>query len=213
MGLMNWIRQKLGTVAPQSTSAGALVATPLTQLAEAPMPARPGDWKALSDALAQILMPEQMDRLGAEVQLALIQSDQYFSRFANDLTQRGIDSPQEVSAWLALVDGLQRREQNVELDWRLDLDELISSLSQLRTVKELGLVFDDLMADDAASEMAGEDALGKAAIWLRSKGLALVCMDIDSDSYPLMLLPLERVDAIKVLAERVGQKLMQFDVA
>ena len=120
------------------------------------------------------------------------------------MMQRGIESPQDVTPWLALVDGLDSREQCAEMDWKLDMVELIASLQGLRAAKERSIVLDAL----ASSENFGADALAEAAALLRPHGVALVTFDIESDCYPLVLLPSAQVAHIQALAQKVGHTVI-----
>ena len=199
MGLMDWIKRSFGGPTPPAAAPG-LYAKPKVPLP----PATPEDWQALTDAVGQALVPNDADALGAEVRLALLQPDAYLAQFGDALMQRGIESPQDVTPWLALVDGLDSREQCAEMDWKLDMDELIASLNGLRAAKERSIVLDAL----ATSENFGADALEEAAALLRPHGVALVTFDIESDCYPLVLLPSAQVAHIQALARRVGHKVM-----
>lgn len=199
MGLMDWIKRSFGRPTPPAAAPG-LYAKPKVPLP----PATPEDWQALTDAVGQALVPNDADALGAEVRLALLQPDAYLAQFGDALMQRGIESPQDVTPWLALVDGLDSREQCAEMDWKLDMDELIASLHGLRGAKERSIVLDAL----ASSENFGADALVEAAALLRPHGVALVSFDIESDCYPLVLLPSAQVAPIQALAQKVGHTII-----
>ncbi|MFG5775800.1 DUF6630 family protein [Comamonas sp. J-3] len=203
MGLSNWIKQALGKPADAQAAAPeqASVAKP------APLPAQGAvtieDWRALSIVVAQALVPDDVDGLWTEVQLALTEPALYHSRFTDDLENRGIYGAEGVRPWLALVDGLQRRGQNCEFDWKLDMDDLVWNLKQLKSMQQAAVPLDVL----AASEADGFDALQEAGSFLQTQGLALLSFDIDSDSYPLSVVDNSAVEPLLGLAQRLGQRL------
>lgn len=199
MGWLNKIGQLLGAKEPVQgeRAASALAPDP------APEPTM-DDWQALCMALGQALALDDRDELWGEVRQAIEQPAQYLDRFADELVNRGMDEPAHVTPWLALVEGLQRRSQNVELDWKLNMDDTIWALQQLRTVQQRGL---DLQAL-AGSRALNHEALQEAGDYLRRQGLALVSIDIDSDSYPLSVLEASAVAPLQALGAQVGGKLL-----
>lgn len=94
-----------------------------------------------------------------------------------------------VLPWLALVDALLARQLAVELDWSTEHEEVLASLERLgnfRGVSDLSRrTLQSLQREDAAT-------IG----WLRdiaevveADKLVVAAMDIDSDSYVVLLLP------------------------
>ena len=162
------------------------------------------DWQALCMALGQALALDDRDELWGEVRQAIEEPAQYLDRFADELINRGMDEPEHVTPWLALVEGLQRRRQNFEVDWKLNMDDVIWALRVLQTVQQRAL---DLQAL-AGSKALNHEALQEAGDYLRSQGLSLVSIDIDSDCYPLSVLESSAVAPLQALAERVGGKLV-----
>lgn len=199
MGWLDRIAQLLGAKPPvqDAHSASALAPEPATEPTM-------DDWQALCMALGQALALEDREELWGEVRQAIEQPAQYLDRFADDLVNRGMDEAEHVTPWLALVEGLQRRRQNFELDWKLNMDDAIWALQQLQTVQLRGLDWQAL----ARSKALNHEALQEAGDYLRSQNLDLVCFDIDSDSYPLSVLETSAVAPLQALAQRVGGKLV-----
>ena len=192
VGLLQWIS---GLLAPKQ------VATP----AQAPAPvASRADWHLLCTALCKAMEYDDVDDLWAEVVLALEQPGAYFAQFEDDLGNRGIEDAAYVTTWLALVDGLQRRNLNVEMDWKMGVDELVLSLATLRMAAQHNLRFGSL----ASGSSFGEAALTQTSAWLRTQGMALVSLDIQSDCYPLSLAPVADVEMLEPLVKRVGERLI-----
>lgn len=96
-----------------------------------------GKWRHLCTTLC----PES-GSLGDDVVLCLEAPDIYFERFENDLAQRMIESSDEVTPWLALVDGLASRNLLWECDWKVVAPELSGCIESLRPCKELELDFE-----------------------------------------------------------------------
>ncbi|MCS4293129.1 hypothetical protein M2375_001335 [Comamonas sp. BIGb0152] len=155
-------------------------------------------------AFAQALVPDDAQGLWGEVQQALEHPAQYLDRFAAELANRGMNEPAHVTPWLALVEGLQWRGQNYELDWKLNMDDAIWALQQLKAVQQRALPLQAL----AGSAALGHDALLEAGDYLRSQGLSLVSIDIESDCYPLSVLETSAVAPLQALAQKVGGKLV-----
>ena len=200
MGWFDWIGRLLGGKA--ATGGGhAASAAPAPP---APPAATSEDWQTLCTAVGEALDLEDVDELWGEVHQALTQPQQYYNRFADDLPNRGIDAPEDVTPWLALVDGLQRRGQNFELDWKLDMGDAIWALRALKTVQQRAVPLEPL----AASKALSHDALLEAGDYLRTRGLSLVSFDIESDSYPLSVLETGAVAPLQALAKRVGSKVV-----
>ena len=198
MGLIDWIGRLFG-----ASASGASAATP----APVQAPVTAGDWLALTAALGQALVPDDVDGLWDEVQQALTAPEQYLARFDDDLASRGIEEASGVTPWLALVDGLQRRNQNTELDWKLDMGDLVWALRLLNTVQHNEPLLKALKTLEKR-DTTGHDALEEAGALLKQQGFRLVTLDIDSDSYPLSILKSAAVEPITGLARRLGQRVI-----
>ncbi|MBT2773614.1 hypothetical protein J7J47_15410 [Halomonas sp. ISL-60] len=143
------------------------------------------------------------DALVVEVNLALSDPESYFGKYSDDLMERGIEDPSEVTPWIALVDGLTRSASLVELDWKFDAAELVWNLEQLNVCKAHAIDFSKISESDEYSE----DLLKLVASVLDSYSLSLIILDIGSDSYPLMVIPRDDVDQVKRFALALRQKV------
>ncbi len=199
MGWLDRIGQLLGAKPPAQGGGTTPALAP-----ERPSEPRPDDWHALCLAWGQALALDDTAELWSEVRQAIEQPALYLDRFADALVNRGMDEPEHVTPWLALLEGLQRRGQNVELDWKLGMDDAIWALQQLKTVQQAGVDLQVL----AGSKALNHEALQEAGDCLRRQGLSLVSIDIDSDSYPLSVLETSAVAPLQALAQRVGGKLL-----
>ena len=143
--------------------------------------------------------------LGAEVGLACQEPLEYLNKFSAELQTRGISSTVDNLPWLALVDGLFRRGLLHELDWKDDPEEVVGVCSLLsrkhhcyEKVNQALSSVEPLLNDDI------EEFLPVVNQTLKSADVQLVWLDIDSDSYPLALLALEKLKEAKILASQAG---------
>ena len=90
--------------------------------------------------------------------------------------------------WVALVDELRARRIAVEIDWKTDRSDVIGHLRQLAGFRELSLE-----VRQAVESLALQDGL--TVSWLRAVAresqaddVVVATMDIDSDSYVVLLL-------------------------
>jgi len=159
--------------------------------------------------LAAILCPGDA-KLLEEVLLAAEHPKEYFAKFEDDLFERGIETPERVSFWLALVDALAKRKYVREVDWKDQGIELAHTLRLLSARYNVKL---DLSRLEKLGE--GYDLTPKYADLmisiLKPNGLTLIWFDIDSDSYPLCIVPSTRVAEIQALARRLAHRILVFD--
>jgi len=143
--------------------------------------------------------------LRKEVRLAYEQPQQYLQQFKNELEGRGIDEPIKSLAWIALVDGLRRRSLLQELDWKDDPEDAIAVVENLtqnypnqqeiyKTLSNL----EPLLNDDI------EEFLPTVNLAIQQYNIKLVWFDINSDSYPLTLIPFKELANTKDLVHKVG---------
>ncbi|KMM75748.1 hypothetical protein ACP93_09800 [Xanthomonas sp. NCPPB 1128] len=153
-------------------------------------------WMSICDTLA----PEDHG-LRDDVALAIEAPSRYLQQFEDPLFERGIEEPHQVSPWLALVDGLISRGLCTEVDWKVDAADLAHALGELRPLAGMR----DVLSPLAASQTRNEEALTLAARCLQVQSMALLHLDIDSDSYPLLVVPADRRDAVLRMAEALGE--------
>ncbi|GAB3119258.1 DUF6630 family protein [Glaciibacter psychrotolerans] len=152
---------------------------------------------ALWQQLCALLVEDA--RLGQTVGDYLADPDAYFAAHEDDLLQRGIEEAEELNAWLVVVDWLESNEMLIELDWSADSDELVEELQGLTQFPDEQF--------DASFEPATElvPALTDVDAMLQTRGMHLLYLDIDSDSYPLVLVPSANAEPIRDVAAQLGQ--------
>jgi hypothetical protein len=140
--------------------------------------------------------------LAEEVRLALASPDEYVRRFREPLHRRGIENPRSDLPWIALVNGLAARGRLHELDWKEASEDIAWKIDRLLPNRAT-------RADRWAWLAQWEDklpheVLPAIAARLAEEGLAVVTIDIDSDSYPMMVLPVGQVEECQRLAQAAG---------
>ena len=104
--------------------------------------------------------------------------------------------------WLALVDRLLAALRSVEIDWRADRDDITWSLGQLIDYAALPQAVRDEIAR-LSCDNAIDCFVAMAGLVARSDR-RLVALDIDSDSYVVMLLDSATYQRTTAVAEALG---------
>lgn len=150
-------------------------------------------------AIAAVLAPDEPDVVD-RVTSAHVDPDAYLREHADRLDERGIDEPVPELAWIALVDALTDHDLLAEVDWKEPAEEILSRLKALRSSPTQPEAW--AWVDDA--DLATYDFLELAGDALRRVGTALAVLDIESDCYPLVLLPAARASELVGLATTAG---------
>jgi len=155
--------------------------------------------------LAKELAPEEPS-LVEEVRMAVEDPNTYVERFHERLGERGIHKPGPELPWIALVDGLVERGLAVEFMKGDDARYVMSQLETLFGYMTLGCydVLGDWDISEEQEEMPCEEFLPLVARQLQRSGLALVYLDMQSDRYPVLVVPLDRLERIQRLARESG---------
>ncbi|WP_328615735.1 hypothetical protein OHS18_02400 [Amycolatopsis sp. NBC_00355] len=128
--------------------------------------------------------------------------DAYLREHADRLDERGIDEPLPELAWIALVDALADHGLLAEVDWKEAPDEIVGRLRALRSAP----AGDSAWASLADADLPTFEFLELAGGQLAATGTVLAVLDIESDCYPLVLLPHARAADLPGLAAAAGFK-------
>ncbi|MEU7786599.1 DUF6630 family protein [Amycolatopsis sp. NPDC049159] len=150
-------------------------------------------------AVATLLAPDTPE-VAARAAAALEDPAAYVREHADRLDDRGIDEPFDGLPWIALVDALADHGLLAEVDWKEAPDEITARLRALRSAPPA----DELWTSLAASELPTYDFLETAGNRLRETGAALAVLDIESDCYPLVLLPATDAETLTTSATAAG---------
>lgn len=152
-------------------------------------------------ALAALLAPGE-PAVADRVTSAHDDPDAYLSAHADQLDDRGIDEPVPDLAWIALVDALADHDLLAEVDWKEHSEEVIGQLRALRSAPANPEAWAWL--DDADTDVATHEFLDLAGARLSETGTTLAVLDIESDCYPLVLVPNDRGGELVGLAAAAG---------
>jgi hypothetical protein len=157
-------------------------------------------------AIAGLLAPDQPD-VAHRATAAHDDPPAYLGQHAKRLANRGITEPVPLLPWIALVDALTDGGLAAEVDWREQPDEVVRQLRRLRTSPPDAWEW----AIDTEFHVRTDAFLKITAGHLRTAGVALTTLDIDSDCYPLVLAPIARTTELNSLAKLAGYRSFQFD--
>lgn len=163
------------------------------------LPERPARLAALLE-LGELLLPGNA-ALTREVVLAAEAPARFLARAG----WHDGNPTDEALPWLALLAGLQKRRRVATIDWKCDPDEVMASVDAaargLPAARERwafteGLDLESLDSTADFLELAGEQ--------LFARGLRLISLDEESDSYLLLLVEKATAATVASLAKRAG---------
>jgi hypothetical protein len=153
--------------------------------------------------LIGILCPKDYG-LFDEVNLAAEDPAGYFEEYQQELSERGIENAGEISVWLALIDGLLSRRCLVEVDKQGDARDIATGLAELSVCRD-GRV--DLSAINDLTER-GTALLGQVNKLLKKHDLTLGVMSLDSDSWPLVVIPASALTRAQGFAKKLSEEIV-----
>jgi mRNA-degrading endonuclease HigB of HigAB toxin-antitoxin module len=110
------------------------------------------------------------------------------------LTTEPPDDPfHTISPWLALVDALKHRKLLIEFDWRTDPEDVPWSFMHLVDHPAVRPAFWDWFNPEDWRTAYADVQLKAVAARLHPEGYALANLNIESDSYPVMIIANNRV--------------------
>lgn len=145
----------------------------------------------------------------ANLKASLDDPDKYFSENEWRYAERGVvvgKTDRKTLYWLALVDELAEGGCVFEVDYKCELDEFLGALERLNNYGLIERAVGSVkLNEDENIEAWGEElnpALGEKAF---------VCyIDIDSDSYPIVIVSGDALEKVRKLAENNGQRIEDF---
>jgi hypothetical protein len=143
----------------------------------------------------------------SELRSAWNEPARYVDEHSDRLSDRGILQPFLGLPFIALVDGLQQRKLCRELDWREDPETMVEAVREL--LAQRGVSGWQAPELDDGEELP--QLMGVVDASLAPLGLSLCALDIQSDCYPIVLVPAAEVQAAQTLADTAGVgKLLRF---
>ena len=157
--------------------------------------------------IAKLIAPES--GVSEKLSGAFAEPYEYFIKVEWQLDARGLVIGMVENKklfWISLVDELAAKGCVFEVDYKCELEDFLDALKRINsydTIKTAveGIQFDE---NEDAEKWGAQinSALGDTA--------AVCCFDIDSDSYPLVILSGEILPQVQKLAEDNGHKIVRF---
>lgn len=131
-------------------------------------------------------------------------SREYFKDNADRYDERGITSRDAIDTfvWIAVADEMIESGLAIELDWKEEKDEFLSSIEEL--AKENNLVIDESMLDDEGDIPSWCKELDNR--WMKD-GYCVSGIDIDSDSYVLFVSKTDELKSLTELAKSINHRI------
>ena len=129
---------------------------------------------------------------------------EYFRDNADRYDDRGITSRDAIDTfvWIAVADEMLESGIAVELDWKEEKDEFLSSIEEL--TKENNLVVDEGMLEDEGDIPSWCKELDNK--WMKD-GYCVAGIDIDSDSYVLFVCKTDKLKSLTELAKSINHRI------
>ncbi len=138
---------------------------------------------------------------------------QYFHDHISRYEERGFSEsnpPKDtVVDWIGMIDILMDDYSLAcEVDYNCDSEEFRWNIEQLNSYEESHLQIDPQWFDD--EEYVEEYIRSVNEKWKAEGGYQIAVLDIDSDSYVMVLIKMEDVDLIMTLAKMMNEKIIFF---
>ena len=129
---------------------------------------------------------------------------EYFKDNADRYEERGITNRDAIDTfvWIALTDELLESGAAIELDWKEEKEEFLSSIEGL--ANENNLVVDDVLLDDEGDIPTWCKELDNK--WMKD-GYCIAGIDIDSDSYVLFVCKTDKLKRLTELAKSINHRI------
>lgn len=129
---------------------------------------------------------------------------EYFKDNADRYEERGITNRDAIDTfvWIALTDELLESGAAIELDWKEEKEEFLSSIEGL--ANENDLVVDDVLLDDEGDIPTWCKELDNK--WMKD-GYCIAGIDIDSDSYVLFVCKTDNLRKLTELAKSINHRI------
>lgn len=155
-------------------------------------------------AFLQLVFPECPPDLRERVLGLASDPEGYFAAHAAEMEELGYDEPYDTLYRSILLSEMQEHNKLWTMDWKGNRSEINAIIEDLSG----GEFVDILTEEDGSDDYAlADEQLPVASERMRAKGKILLCLDTESDSYTLMVVPLEKADEIVAASEKCGIRI------
>ncbi len=141
-----------------------------------------------------------------EVKLSVNKPKEYFSLFASDLAERGIEKPIVELPWFAMINGLYREGFLQELDWKSYPEDFVeATLALIKCHSNSKQIKNQLLdLEFLNNDLEVEEVIIKINKVLQEFNILLIIIDIDSDSYLLNRIEFDKKERVLELVSFLG---------
>lgn len=151
-----------------------------------------------------LLVSEGDKLLREDVVLSVKDPDAYVNKYSKDLNRRGISKPVDWLPWIALIDGLEKKEKLIELDWKEKSEMFVNAVNKLLAkVGDSEQIHKQLSSIKFGARKTVPDILSRINLVLQKYDYTVIMVDIYSDCYPITLVRLRSYPAIKRKADLI----------
>jgi hypothetical protein len=151
------------------------------------------------------------EQVAGEVAQALDHPDAYVGQWGDRLWNRGIEEPIPDLAWIALVDALGEQGLVWEIDWKQEIETTLFAVHSLLDRRGWLLPAADRRLEQAIqSDHDTFQQLNELHDWLRPHGIVLGQLDINGDSYVLIVVREDDFAEMEQLTKASGYTLCSF---
>jgi predicted DNA-binding WGR domain protein len=168
-----------------------------------PAPAKPALSSTKRTAIVALAKELGGAKVAAEVAMSVDDTAAYVEKFGKRYETLEDAEYAEVP-WLGLIESLDAHGRLAEVDWKEAGTEVRAWLEQIGGAPAKRALKPTHADDETLDERATHEALALFGRLLGAAKLALVSLDKESDSYPLMVVPAGRVAALHKLARGAG---------
>lgn len=152
----------------------------------------------------QLVFPECSPEFRATVIGLAADPDGYYQAHAAEFDAERRNEPYDLLYRDLLLAEMQKHNKLWTMDWKGNRSEINAIIEDLSHGKFVDLLTKEDGSDDYA---LADEQLPLASKRMREQGMILLCWDTDSDSYTLLVVPLDEADAIITAAAKCGIRI------
>lgn len=166
------------------------------------------DIKAVRLEIAELLMYHDEAAI-AEANKCIFNLAEYLDEYADAYNERSLDknSGKDKLKWIGVVDCLIRNNFAAELDYKCEKAEFLAAVKKLKGTEKLRLTFTPAMANALLDSGNISEWCGQLDSAWSEKGVCIGAIDIDSDSYVIFPVNVEKLNKISSLANSIKHRI------
>ena len=166
------------------------------------MPQREQNYSFIAE-IARLISSDNT-QLMEKIDQMLTNPEKYFEENAERYDERFLDIEEDdpdTLMWIGMVDELSEHGYLYSVDWKCEAQDFRWALSQLKS----GSVIPEIELDENSDVVKWGEIINNAL-----SDYCVCWVDIDSDSYELIIVTAENYDKISATAENNGHRIVKF---